>query len=51
MAVQIVQSLHQLLDVDLDLQWERLALRQESQPQPPPLLPSPPCSHLRLHFL
>lgn len=51
MAVQVVQPLYQLLDVDLDLQWERLALRQESQPQPPPLLPSPPCFHLQLHFL
>lgn len=31
-AVQVIQPLRQLLDVDLDLQWQRPLHRQDSQP-------------------
>lgn len=52
MAVQVVQPLHQLLDVDLDLWWQRpgAQVRQPDSTSPsaslpalfPPMLPLPP---------
>lgn len=52
MAVQVVQPLHQLLDVDLDLWWQRpgAQVRQPASTSPsaslpalfPPMLPLPP---------